>query len=395
MGYEGATGAFVAADQAMLGAILLADEIRPDSPRALRLLRQAGITRIVMLTDDRHDVAEAIGTALGVDEVRAEQSPQDKLAAIAEARRAPGQAACAMVGDGVNDAPALAAADVGIAMGARGSGASSEAADVVLLVDRLDRLAEGLAVARGARRIAVQTVAVGMGLSSVAMVAAALGYLQPVGGALLQEVIDVAAILNALRVLRVRIPGRPRVALPAAEVARLEAEHERLVAPIARLRAVADELATASPQQAAAALAEVEELVRDRALGGDDPIAAMHRTHREVQQLGSLLYSGVPAPEAFVNAGRHRSPVSIVRSPPRPRRACCSRWLFARPRGCSRRCTGDGGRAVSARSQPYRSGPPCGAAAQSPPLQGDRRRLRCRRYPDRRLHQRRTRTADR
>jgi iron-sulfur cluster repair protein YtfE (RIC family) len=120
-------------------------------------------------------------------------------------------------------------------------------------------------------------------------------------------VIDVAAILNALRVLRVRIPGRPRVTLPAAEVARLEAEHERLVGPIARLRAVADELATVPPRQAAAALAEVEELVRERllrheaeddsqlypaierALGGDDPIAAMHRTHREVQRLGGLL----------------------------------------------------------------------------------------------------------
>lgn len=307
MGYEGATGAFVAADGAMLGAILLADEIRPDSPRALRLLRQAGIDRIVMLTGDRRDVAEAIGMTLGVDEVRAEQNPQDKLAAIAEARHAPGQAACAMVGDGVNDAPALAAADVGIAMGARGSGASSEAADVVLLVDRLDRLAEGLAVARGTRRIAVQTVAVGMGLSSLAMVAAALGYLPPVAGALLQEAIDVAAILNALRVLRVRIPGRPRVALPAAEVARLEAEHECLLGPIARVRAVADELATMPPQQAAVALAEVEELVRERllrheteddlqlypaiarALGGDDPIAAMHRTHREVQHLGGLL----------------------------------------------------------------------------------------------------------
>ncbi|MDR3530754.1 MAG: heavy metal translocating P-type ATPase, partial [Rhodopila sp.] len=225
MGYEGATGAFVAADGAMLGAILLADEIRPDSPRALRLLRQAGIVRIVMLTGDRRDVAEAIGTALGVDEVRAEQTPQDKLAAIGAARQAPGHAACAMVGDGVNDAPALAAADVGIAMGARGSGASSEAADVVLLVDRLDRLAEALAVARGTRRIAVETVGVGMGLSTLAMVAAALGFLPPVVGALLQEAIDVAAILNALRVLRVRIPGRPRVALPAAEVARLEAEH--------------------------------------------------------------------------------------------------------------------------------------------------------------------------
>ncbi|MBV8616293.1 MAG: heavy metal translocating P-type ATPase, partial [Acetobacteraceae bacterium] len=266
MGYEGATGAFVAADGAMLGAILLADEIRPDSPRALRLLREAGIARVVMLTGDRRDVAEAIGAALGVDEVRAEQRPEDKLAAIAEARQGPRGAACAMVGDGVNDAPALAAADVGVAMGARGSGASSEAADVVLLVDRLDRLAEARAIAHGARRIALQTVAVGMVLSIVAMAVAALGFLPPVAGALLQEAIDVAAILNALRMLWVRVPGQPRAALPAAEVTRLKAEHERLADPLARLRAVADQLATLPPLKAASALAEVEALVRERLL---------------------------------------------------------------------------------------------------------------------------------
>lgn len=305
VGYEGAAAAFVAVDGRMFGAILLADEIRRDSPRALRLLHQAGIARTVMVTGDRRDVAEAIGAALGVDEVRAEQRPEDKLAAIADAQRS-GEV-CAMVGDGVNDAPALAAADVGVAMGARGSGASSEAADVVLLVDRLDRLAEALAIAHGARRIAIQTVGVGMGLSTLAMAAAALGFLPPVAGALLQEAIDVAAILNALRVLRLRIPGRPRATLPAAEVARLETEHERLAGPLARLRIVADQLATLPPLEAASALAEVDREVREHllrhereddarlypaiahVLGGDDPMASMHRTHREVQQLGRLL----------------------------------------------------------------------------------------------------------
>ncbi|MHB2206258.1 heavy metal translocating P-type ATPase [Methylobacterium sp. CM6257] len=304
MSYEGATGAFVAADGQMLGAIQLADEIRPDSARALRLLRRAGIERTVMLTGDRRDVAERIGAALGVDEVRAELQPHDKLAAIAEAKA---EAVCAMVGDGVNDAPALAAADVGIAMGARGSGASSEAASVVLLVDRLDRLADALAIAQGARRIALQSVWIGMGLSIAAMVVAALGFLPPVAGALLQEAIDVAAILNALRVLQVRIPGHPRVSLPIAEVARLREEHERLAGPLARVRAVADQLATLPPTEAVVALGTVENLVREqllrheqeddaqlyprieRALGGDDPIAAMHRTHREVQELGILL----------------------------------------------------------------------------------------------------------
>ena len=308
MGYEGGTGAFVAADGRLIGAILLADEIRPDSARALRHLREAGIARVVMLTGDRRDVAEAIGATLGVDEVRAQLQPQDKLAAIAEARQTQPSGLCAMVGDGVNDAPALAAADVGVAMGARGSGASSEAADVVLLVDRLDRLAEALVIAQGTRRIALQTVAIGMGLSTVAMVVAALGFLPPVGGALLQELIDVAAILNSLRVLRVRIPGRAKAPLAASEVARLKAEHEYLAGPLARLRAVADQLIALSPREAAAALSEVEALVRDpllqherqdeakvyplieRALGGNDPIPAMHRTHREVQQLGGALH---------------------------------------------------------------------------------------------------------
>jgi cation transport ATPase len=161
MSYEGATGVFVAVEGRMAGTLLLADEIRPETPRALRLLRKAGVERIVMLTGDRRDVAETIGAALGVDEVYADQTPGDKLQAIEKSRA---QRTTIMVGDGVNDAPALAAADVGVAMGARGTAASAEAAGVVLLVDRLDRLAEALRIAHRARAIAVQSVVAGMGL---------------------------------------------------------------------------------------------------------------------------------------------------------------------------------------------------------------------------------------
>jgi P-type E1-E2 ATPase len=144
-------------------------------------------------------VAEMIGTRLGVDAVLAERSPAEKVAAVL--REKP-EGPVLMLGDGVNDAPALAAADIGVAMGARGAAASAEAADAVVLVDRIDRLAEAMRIARRARTIALQSVAVGIGLSVLGMLAAAVGWLSPVQGAVLQEAIDVAVILNALRALR-------------------------------------------------------------------------------------------------------------------------------------------------------------------------------------------------
>ena len=195
----GAVGVAVAIDGKAAGLIILADAVREGAETLLRRLRLSGIERIVLATGDRMDVARFVSAGLGLDVVRADLTPDQKvLVVLAERKNGP----VMMIGDGVNDAPALAAADLGVAMGARGAAASSEAADVVLLVDHLDRILPTMMIARRARAIALQSVVAGMGLSIAAMLAAAAGYLQPVEGALLQEAIDVAVIFNALRALR-------------------------------------------------------------------------------------------------------------------------------------------------------------------------------------------------
>lgn len=189
----------LAVDGALAGIIVLEDRVRIDAATMLASLRHAGIGRIVLASGDRPEIARAVGDALGVDQTRGDLSPEDKVAVVrAEAAAGP----VMMVGDGVNDAPALAAADVGVAMGARGTAASSEAAGVVILVDQLEPLARAVTIARRTRGIALQSVFAGLGLSIAAMLVAAFGYLPPVQGALLQEVIDVVVILNALRALR-------------------------------------------------------------------------------------------------------------------------------------------------------------------------------------------------
>ncbi len=198
LAFDGLASTFVAVDGALAGALILEDPIRPDTSRTLRTLRRDGIERVVMLTGDRADVAESVGAMVGVDAVLAERTPSEKVEAVREERA---NGTTIMVGDGINDAPALAAADVGVALGARGATASSEAADVVLLVDRLDRLAEAIQISKRARDIALQSVVAGMCLSITAMFVAAAGYLAPVSGALLQEGIDAAVIVNALRAL--------------------------------------------------------------------------------------------------------------------------------------------------------------------------------------------------
>ena len=323
---EGAVIVFVTLDGAPAGALLLEDPIRPDAASTIRALHAGGMTRIVMVTGDRREVAEALGAVIGVDEVVAERSPAEKLDVVASERdRAP----TLMVGDGINDAPALALAHVGVAMGATGATAASEAADIVLTADRLDLLATARAVALRARRIALESVGVGMALSLAAMGVAAAGLLPAVWGALLQEGIDVLVILNALRALAA---PRANVQLGESESSlarRFRDEHVTIRAVIDQLREVADQL---SPLEAERSLAQVRDIHRvlalevaphelaeqqelypllDRVLGGHDATGTMARAHAEIAHqirlLGQLLDdigAGPPDGEDIVDLRR-------------------------------------------------------------------------------------------
>jgi heavy metal translocating P-type ATPase len=192
----------VGVDGRLAGVVVMADRLRDDARELAGRLREAGVRRVAMVTGDRRAIAERIAAETGVDRVYAEQSPDGKLDVVRGMRAEPELAPVVMVGDGVNDAPALALADVGIAMGAPGATASSETADAVIVVDRIDRVADAISIGRRALGIARQSVVFGIGLSTIAMGFAAFGYIQPLAGAILQEGIDVAVILNALRALR-------------------------------------------------------------------------------------------------------------------------------------------------------------------------------------------------
>jgi heavy metal translocating P-type ATPase len=306
---DGAAVSWVAVDGALDGAVLLRDPLRRDAPRTIRRLRAAGLKRLIMLTGDRPEPAREVATVLGLDEVCAEQSPADKVLVVQRERAV---AVTVMIGDGINDAPALAAATVGVAMGARGATASSEAADVVLTVDRIDRLADAMEIARRARRIAVQSATAGMGLSLLAMAVAAAGWLPPAPGALLQEGIDVAVILNALRALRGPRGDAGLSRATDALVLRFAAEQDDLAGTLPLLRRAAGLLAGASAEAGAGVealeavrrahlflvnrllpheLAEESELYPALAapLGNEEATATMSRGHAEIQRLAQRL----------------------------------------------------------------------------------------------------------
>lgn len=295
---------FVAVEGRTIGALLLADELRAETPRAIRMLRAARVARIVMVTGDNAAAAQTIGAALDLDAVLADRAPADKVDAVrTEQRLHP----ATMVGDGINDAPALAAANVGVAMGARGASASSAAADVVIVADRLDRVAEALVIAQRARRIAIESIVAGIGLSGVAMLAAMFGFIAPVPAALIQEMIDVAVILNALRALR-SAPVRRGGMLPAATGQQLHHDHLTLGRSLDRLRSIADLLDDATSESAGKLIEEANSIVQQqvvsherddegkvypalaRIMAGDHSgLAAMSRAHREILHLARLL----------------------------------------------------------------------------------------------------------
>jgi Cu+-exporting ATPase len=194
---DGKTPVLVAIDGLPSGVVAVADTIKDDSVAAISALRQLGL-EVVMITGDNRKTAAAIARQAGIRRVLAEVLPERKAAEI---QRLQGEhRLVAMVGDGINDAPALAAATVGVAMGAHGTAISAEAADIVLLVDDISRLGDAVAISRRMRRIALQSIGVGLGLSTALMVIASFGWINPPTGAVMQEALDAAVILNALRV---------------------------------------------------------------------------------------------------------------------------------------------------------------------------------------------------
>lgn len=318
---EGSSSVYVSIDGALAGALLLQDPIRPEASRALRSLRRLGVRRIHMVTGDHPDVAELVADALGVDRVFAERTPEEKVEVIRLVRS---EGITVMVGDGINDAPALAIADISVAMGARGATAASEAADIVLTSDRLEGLVVAMRTAQRTRRIALESVWVGMSLSLVAMAFAAAGFIVPVAGALLQEGIDVLVILNALRALG---GGDGPGAYPNMPEARalahgLAATHRALRPQVGELAALAAGLEALPATEARARLERAREMLekellpheRDeqqtaypvlaRLLKDEDPTGPLIQTHQEIHRLTRLyarlvaqLPAGGPGPD--------------------------------------------------------------------------------------------------
>ena len=194
----GEAAVYVAVDGIFAGTVVVRDKLREEAHTTLESLRELGISRTIMLTGDVPETAKHIADQVGLSEVHAECLPEDKVRIVSSLE----PKAVMMVGDGVNDAPVLAVSDVGVAMGARGSTAASESADVVVLLDDLERAAHAVEIGQRTVRIALESIWLGIVISVGLMVLAAFGFLPAVVGALLQEVVDLVAILGALRAVR-------------------------------------------------------------------------------------------------------------------------------------------------------------------------------------------------
>ncbi|HMS91943.1 MAG TPA: heavy metal translocating P-type ATPase [Candidatus Saccharibacteria bacterium] len=193
------TAVYLGIDKKFMGNIEFSDPLRKNANTTLKRIHDLTVDKIIMLTGDKKVVANQIAEQVGISDVHAGLLPIEKLHVIQSHRQQ--KEIVAMVGDGVNDAPTLAAADVGIALGAKGSTAASESADVVIMLDNISKVADSMSIAKRSVRIAKQSIFVGIGLSIVLMILASLGKIPPVYGALLQELVDVAVIVNALRAL--------------------------------------------------------------------------------------------------------------------------------------------------------------------------------------------------
>ena len=215
----GQSAVYVAVDGAFAGVLLLADRIRPESAATVQALHRLGARQVLMLTGDAEATGRHIAGEAGIDEVHADLLPADKVRLLSERPERP----VMMVGDGVNDVPVLAAADVGVAMGARGSTAASESADVVVLADDVSKVAVAVAAGQRTLQVATQSIWVGIALSLVLMVIAATGAIPALVGALFQELVDVVAIVNALRAMK---PG-PHEAERLGDLAAAPARGER------------------------------------------------------------------------------------------------------------------------------------------------------------------------
>lgn len=194
---------YLGSDSEILGSIVFTDSVRPDAKKLFSDLQEKYKIFTLMITGDSVNVANNVASTLGIKNVHADCKPEEKVALVDSTIKTNGPVA--MIGDGINDAPALARADVGIAIASHGDTASTDTADIVIIHNSISKVIEVYIIALKTVKIAKEGIFIGIGLSVVAMIFALLGYITPLTGAILQEGIDVFVILSALRALRIKV----------------------------------------------------------------------------------------------------------------------------------------------------------------------------------------------